>query len=1526
MFSQWRSKRHFPMDSGPSAYPTSSQPTVPGDLDFPQRDAFRPLQHTQSLSLSAGVKGLGRVGIGKGAKFRPGTRDGSTGARSPMSFAAGPRSTSRGANSLEFGGGVVPDDSHSEAERSESSASPNSPQDITSTVNHPGIVSIGRSVDSTAPSKAHASGHGRDDSHSRLESIGTLGSFEDFRSLIAFSSPHHLLDESPALTTSTNLSSPDVAAASVAVSTDKPLPVSLAEKPQPPIPTSSEPAMAASADSKANSGLPSARVPPKTLSVKMGPSSADETVHLRPELGGVQRRSTASSLPESVSQPGSSQLASEEFHSSVRRISTTDAMRKLEESIREGSSRAATFGLGIIAPEDADSADASSRANFPTLRNSLSARHHTKSNSELSDQSSADSWGRTSFGRDTLRMLIDAEQHDEMQKTASHASSKIQRAHVSDSGHSTNTAETSADVHDSDQLSTIKERTESPESVLKRRVSMDSGFSQSQVADLSDTKTSRTSASSTASDAFRISVGRAEGQEGSDKEHKSSLPVQLRAGFTGIGSPTFGFRQRKISQSSTTASELLPAFELGSGEFQVHARTTSNASSTYSRKAPAELSAGTGLRRGSAGVSSSASSRLAPEPYTTPLPSLPFPMSSSAPLLQAKFPRAAPQSSEPNTPNLAYEAALAKAVGKQRKGRPAALALNLTSLSAFSPNGPSGAILSPNTLSFRGLASPGKPRAPPPSAPPTEPLPPIPNTPSLAPKSPNPLQWGVSGNATAPASGTAARSNELDPLRTPKGSRSPPMDTEKSLQQERRGSQPKNDPLSASSGPSVPVSQHIAAAEQRNALISETRKQPEAVTPIGIRDASTSEPTLTSDMAASEDSSDSPTVVSMDDYPDSAATVTVVRTATRISSHPVRLSMGKKDPKEESKQVETKVDSSISTPPSSVDAKAQTSADQVDQNATSTSPAKLRQTVAFELESQKEGSEPPSSCGRRLDNANKPPRPPPSAWSSRKTASVAQADAALASPVTSGTAPESGQPSRLPEELRDGAASVASCHSTFSTLSDRRHEILSDKAALLGSHLTESVRQDLLKRTEGRFAGAFNEVAHAFRQLQADKLLLEQIVREKTPLSGVGANNEMLSDYLSTMNAKVEHSNSEIRKLLDLLEQQREVIEQMLATHQLEKETYVEEVERLRCALDETQAEAEHHRAAVVRLNGELTKAHKLQVQASAEAMKVKGMLVEEERKREKAVGLLREAKERLREVEKEKLAALERVDRSEETDAAEAAEDVEHLNSCSAESEVAMLRQLLEERDSEIASLRLSHADAVMQHSTTTAAADDDDADSGNDANVSLSSPPSPSADEITRLRTQIAEQKDREKQIRTAYMYVRDELRKANSERRRPSTASISGLTTPTSSPYTALGSLTQRNRFTGAPDHARTSTPAGRLGFALDPDHDRPGTTPLKLKRLSLPIVAKASSIAAVSTSPDQTQHSPHQVEQSYTNSAPSAFRSGSSEAVCPLPAHVEGEQQPKPNHARRHSRQLVQGPLSRLHRSASPAATG
>ncbi|CBQ67639.1 conserved hypothetical protein [Sporisorium reilianum SRZ2] len=1501
MFSQWRSKRHLPMDSSPSVFPkSSSQPTTPVDAEFPRNDTARSTQHHQQQpsSLSSrptGVKALSKVAIGKGAKFRPGTRDGSGGAPSPMSFAAGPRSTSRGGNSLEFGGGVVPDDSssHSDADQSDSvAASPLLPlywaNTSTSTNDNRQTASLVSSTvaSSSSPSKRPE----RSAERNRLQSIDTLGSLDDFRSMIAFSSPTNLLDESPSLTTSTAMSTPDVAAA-ITSNRDKPLPIPDAHDAQPPPTTPSltkatPEAPFSSSVVTTSSTSKSVWPAPSTVSAKTAPSTvaANDAVGPASLPKGAKRRSTASSLPESISQPGSSQPPSEEFQSPgrkvspARRVSTTEAMRRLEESVQRGADNTAAYGLGISSTAEESQATSAYRSRARDLHrsNSLSSRRHAKSSSEVSARSSVDSWGRTSFGRDTQRMMIDSDLLDDAKKPASSASSNTRRTYVSDSDHSTTTAETSTDMNESDHLSTIKEHTESPGSALQRRISAESRLSRSQNADLSDACTSRTSASSARSDAFRTTSPEihfvraksrlsqlAEAREVGEGNGKRFSTAPSQSVVNGIGSPTFELPPSRPSQSSAR-TELLPPVDLDAPAPTEHTRRPSNASWTYSRNPTLGLSLLSGPRRGSVDHVSTAAAtpRTATETHTAPLPSLPFPPSTPSSLSRATFPRSTAHASEPSTPNLTYEALLAKTVGKQRKGRPAALALNLTTINSA---------LSVNSLANKGLASPGKLRAPPPSAPPTDPLPPIPDTPSLVPKSPGPRP--PAGSLTS-----AVGDDKVDPPRTPRISNasrafSPANGEPRALQVRSPGP-----------APDAAVKLVDALGGERASSKFGNAKQDEygAQAKTGSKDAVPVRGLMV--LPKPDDGSSSPaTVVSVEGSSDSAMTVAIAQTATRAARKPVRLSISKKDG-DVQEAIKTAASTVVATEHADgqIVSPATTSRSSKDKSKSKTntakaetetprSPTALDQIISFDLTPQRQPSQQQQQQqqlpqSRRTTANDKISGPPPSAWSNRSNPLVSHRN----TPSDSKASSDAGDEPQ--EEMRGGAESVASCHSTLSSISNRRVEVMHDKEALLGA-LSESSRKEILKRTEGRFAGAFAEVAQAFRQLQADKLLLEHIVREKTPLSGVGANNEMLSGYLSSTNTKLEQSKAEIRKLLDLLEQQREVMDQMMATHQLEKETYEEDLERLYTSLDETQAEAEHHQAQVVKLNEELARAHAATVQANAEAMHARSTLAEEGRKREKVVLLLRQAKERLREVETENLVSCGAAQQSEgralESEIERLSTDG-HSSMTVSESEVMKLRRLLEERDQEIASLRLSHADAVMQQEQqdesspitgSPALGDESNVSTPSTASTAVMEATAPTS-ELARLRAQILEQKEREKQIRSAYVYVREELRKVNSERRRSSISSIHSLTAPA----TAVTSAAVAPGHSTAAVASRAVSPwASTINARLNGrylDASRPpmsaglesdgegGQQQVKLKRLSLPVVARASGIVVAS----------------------------------------------------------------------------
>jgi chromosome segregation ATPase len=169
-----------------------------------------------------------------------------------------------------------------------------------------------------------------------------------------------------------------------------------------------------------------------------------------------------------------------------------------------------------------------------------------------------------------------------------------------------------------------------------------------------------------------------------------------------------------------------------------------------------------------------------------------------------------------------------------------------------------------------------------------------------------------------------------------------------------------------------------------------------------------------------------------------------------------------------------------------------------------------------------------------------------------------------------------------------------------------------------------------------------SEIATAFKQLQSEKRALEVIVRETTPLAGIN-DGEGLGRYLSTMSQKLELSSAEIRKLLDLLDQQRTVMDYMLDTHQLELDTADDDNDDLRDALAVALEHAETHEDSARRLGEELEQANLAAQSARTDAQKVRTRLADEENQRERAVTLLRAARDELQKAERERKEAQQR-------------------------------------------------------------------------------------------------------------------------------------------------------------------------------------------------------------------------------------------------------------------------------------------
>ncbi|CEH12835.1 hypothetical protein CBOM_00794 [Ceraceosorus bombacis] len=181
----------------------------------------------------------------------------------------------------------------------------------------------------------------------------------------------------------------------------------------------------------------------------------------------------------------------------------------------------------------------------------------------------------------------------------------------------------------------------------------------------------------------------------------------------------------------------------------------------------------------------------------------------------------------------------------------------------------------------------------------------------------------------------------------------------------------------------------------------------------------------------------------------------------------------------------------------------------------------------------------------------------------------------------------------------------------------------------LSATSTLSFGHERIKLAETRFTGAFSEIARTFKQQQAEKKALERIIRATTPLEGLG-DAAGLGKYLTSMTAKLELTSAEIRKLLDLLDQQKAVMDYMLETHQLELDSQEDEIDDLRDALESALEQAETAEEQSRKHQLEADKAHAGMVSARAETHKVRTRLADEENQRERAVTLLRSAREEL--------------------------------------------------------------------------------------------------------------------------------------------------------------------------------------------------------------------------------------------------------------------------------------------------------
>lgn len=495
-----------------------------------------------------------------------------------------------------------------------------------------------------------------------------------------------------------------------------------------------------------------------------------------------------------------------------------------------------------------------------------------------------------------------------------------------------------------------------------------------------------------------------------------------------------------------------------------------------------------------------------------------------------------------------------------------------------------------------------------------------------------------------------------------------------------------------------------------------------------------------------------------------------------------------------------------------------------------------------------------------------------------------------------------------------------------------------------GAHTSGKGSDDTFSRAKGTesasFGGAFGEVSLAFKQLQAEKRTLEKIIRATTPLDGL-SDTANLADYLASMPAKLDLSAREIRKLLELLDRQRSVMDYMIDTHQLELDAHIEELNELHAEFEAVEIEADTHRANAVRLTDDLDKANQEAVSARAELLRFRTSLGDEKERRENANKILGQTRDDLTRVERERDLAreaerqtreeLRRLQNNRNEGAEKSRRSMAAVTGASSDAErIAALQH-------ELAQVKITNADLEkqLQHSPAHSVSPDrtrgtsigspalysesDDADKealrdkilqqekdiaelraqialgaavtgGDRDDVSIAalhgsgetrqmgSPRSlDRADQVRALMAQMSEQRTREAQIRTAFRALRDDLRKMQSIQQQDRKR-----THATKSLLGAQPTSPQSGEHTGKATVEDLLSGVNSAAAAA-----ATGPTPRQLKRLSLPLVNQAA--APLLSAGGAFQQAPDS-QSSLDTHPPSAFTSfvgGGAPRVRPTP---------------------------------------
>ncbi|KAN0066278.1 hypothetical protein ACQY0O_000372 [Thecaphora frezii] len=1535
MFSQWRGKRHYPVADAETISSALHDADEADERSSGSTSARSPLRiHVKKGGLRSKAGGPIGKGTGRGRRSKESS--------SPSyDFAAGPRSGSRGAMSFEFGGGVVPEPCGEKDDGfSEDSSTPVhfdvARQNLASA---PPMAVIGFASGPPSPlqldtvasfEKKHS--HVPTPENSLGDSVGGGGDFsltdyEDFRAILALAtSPLSEEFTSPALTDASNMTTPDTVSGSESSYSPQKRGFEASASqhrrvtgPSPPRHKASSSIGRTSAETGTNTGKPSLA---EALAIFGAPPSAHlyDDKSLQPITAKDSsscthaRTASASSFPETVSGPSSTHTDSNEFDkpataadgiASGKLASLSTEYRTLSNvRLAESHER---HGLGIFSGDEAkfEKAETSARSSqikTSSMGNGYTTSSHSKSESVASTLSSISSWARSSRRLDPARLY--AEGGDGAEISQSHRLAC--RLTNSDSDFSISTAETSHDVHESGPLSTITEKIEEAQ--------VDHARQQPSTRQATDEERLIGSTSTT-----EVVSASPQARRKASCGHLDSVPASpSNPGTKPHSASTDETSTLHSAEDSTTPTA--PAFDPptpGSVPWS-RMQPTSNPLTAVASPSASDVTA----RASAHGLATETTSS------TAPMPSMPF----TGSMLTTPDVHAGPGfSSLPASPNFNISTGQSR-LGPRRKAPPAALTLSKSTSNLSAPS--SSSALSPGGT-LRGASSPTRSRAPPPSVPPPdEPLPPLPPTPSLiGPRSPLILSRKSSAANLARALSDAPSTPRLmiPAPKTPTLASPAASPTSAPAVQAAK-------PSAMAPGPAVPASPTVdlrataektysqrnpeppnpdRRAEQRLSELLETQ-----VCRVGYS-SSTEELDDGSvlhagrNYTATTNNRDSIISVESSDIPvEDDAQLAVATTLTRAPSAAVRMRLSR-DPAKPNSNAEGASPGAAgpATSASREVASAAPTRAVVASSATGNTVKRLKAQIEGRAAQQSvlTAPKPLQSPVHRTSPV------PPSAWTRRLpsthaySASPSRDTSAASDVLDSARAATEGGHERLTEsalELPGGLGRRAS----FGSMRGRRLEMVQDKNDF-ASASNDEVKAKILKRTEGRFTDAFGEIAFTFKQLLAEKRMLEQIIREMTPLDGLGENGQGLVDYIVDMNARLDSNTVEIRKLLDLLEQQRIIIEKMLETHRIETDSYLNEIDELHRHLDATEREADMHRANAIRFNEDLDRAHQETIAAKAEALKSRNAL-------EATNAALRGARERLQAAEsgltsRDKALDELEVARSADRNSLEAEVDLlrealaragveapvtklkllrsearrraaspdstkhgeikldtpagrpgSHGSACepstetvtadatrqdcsvsprgapsergpTAQSESELLVQLqkenadlkksLMERDAELVQARLGSGDGAAEWF--------DDASSV--PPISDLAADSSASTEIKRLRAMLAEQRNRESQIRTAYKIMREELRKTQSgfqtERRRNSAFGLAGHGV---SPLVSTGAS-----WNPIPSHHN-----GEDGGGSEPS--------VQLKRLSLPLTIDPAALqqSLVAASPD------------------------------------------------------------------------